>query len=133
MPASSTAGAPFALLRCLTLFSLCVVPFVSVRVYVLLTHKLAQSSTGYTKIFVFFFQTATFELGPLHDAFGWISVFNFSPQESSGPICISPLKYAGSSAMLCLLSRCVRFSLTFVLLFTHTARTRSCLWVSWSR
>ena len=92
-------------------------------------------------VFVFFFQTATFELGPLHDAFGWISVFNFSPQESSGPVCIAPLKSvplprAMSPVPRCLCSLCSHYRLVMAPAICRCAcavHTRRWRWASWCR
>mgnify|MGYP007114666669 CR=1 FL=1 len=46
------------------------------RAYILVTHRLNQTSTGWLKIFNYFVQTVLVIVGPVHAAFGWLSVFN---------------------------------------------------------
>lgn len=85
---------------------MCLLPLLAA--YVLLTHQLSQSTktAGLTKIFFYFTvsftsaipsdfclpsfcccaqQICIFMVGDVKSLFGWLSIFNFAPQDSTGP------------------------------------------------
>lgn len=105
-------------------------------IYVMLTHRLAQSRASSTPsmlyawlrwspsavaVFLYFVQVGLVIIGPRTQV-AWLSVFDFGPQES-GQLCMAPMS-AETSSLLSLLSPLVFFGILLIGWIAHWLMSR---------
>jgi hypothetical protein len=98
-------------------------------IYVIIVHILSQPSTDPTttgadvKIFVYFVQTALFQIGSFDKFLSWLQIFNFNPSQASGDYCPLPLssyEQLGVQAIIPLLL----FGYLFFIMIFHYALSK---------